>query len=100
MCSIAEEIRQQSLAQGHSIEIQVLNEVTQAKDRLVECERRYVHRAIQNLVNNAVKYAKTKVRVVCSCEGGMYRVDVEDDGPGIPKDQWQNVFTPLCAFRF
>ena len=94
--TIAQEIRQQSLAQGHSIQIEVCNEVKNNADQMVECERRYIHRAIQNLVNNAVKYANSTVRVVCSAEGGMYRVDVEDDGPGIPKDQWQHVFTPFA----
>jgi len=94
--AIANEIKQQSLAQGHSIIIDVIEAPMINDQHLVECERRYIHRAIQNLVNNAVKYAASQVRVSCSCEGGMFRVDVEDDGPGIPQDQWQNVFTPFA----
>lgn len=93
---IAQEVRSQSLASGHSIKINV-TEVPEDQDfHLAECERRYIHRAVQNLVNNAVKYAASEVRVTCSCEGGMFRIDVEDDGPGIPQDQWDNVFTPFA----
>jgi len=94
--AIANEVRQQSLNQGHKIKINVTEAPTEDDLNMAECERRYIHRAVQNLVNNAVKYAVSEVRVTCSCEGGMFRVDVEDDGPGIPQDQWENVFTPFA----
>lgn len=94
--SIAQEVRAQSLAAGHSIEIHVTEAPEDAGLNVAECERRYIHRAVQNLVNNAVKYAATQVQVTCSCEGGMFRIDVEDDGPGIPQDQWDKVFTPFA----
>lgn len=61
-----------------------------------EVEARYIHRSIQNLVGNATRYAKGKVRIVCSFEKDTCRVDVEDDGPGIPEEQWESVFTPFA----
>lgn len=61
-----------------------------------EIEPRYIHRAIQNLVGNAARYAKSQVRVVCSVGTKTCRVDVEDDGPGIPKEQWEKVFTAFA----
>lgn len=61
-----------------------------------EVEPRYIHRSIQNLVGNATRYAKSKVRVTCHCDQDTCRVDVEDDGPGIPEEQWESVFTAFA----
>lgn len=64
--------------------------------KLSDVEIRYIHRSIQNLVGNATRYANSTVRVVCSFDQETCRVDVEDDGPGIPEDQWESVFTPFA----
>ena len=61
-----------------------------------EIEIRYIHRSIQNLVGNARRYADAKVKVICSFDSEACRIDVEDDGPGIPEDQWESVFTPFA----
>ncbi|GAA3922354.1 ATP-binding protein [Litoribacillus peritrichatus] len=61
-----------------------------------EFEERYIHRAIQNLVGNARRYAKSTVRVKCHLSKDTCRVDVEDDGPGIPEKDWDRVFTPFA----
>lgn len=48
---------------------------------------------IQNLVDNAVKYAKTKVVVAASVIApGRVRLTVSDRGPGIPVGQEERVF--------
>lgn len=60
--------------------------------QLVELEPRYVHRAIQNLVGNACRYAKSRVVVRCSIGEETCRVDVEDNGPGVPESDWGHVF--------
>lgn len=61
-----------------------------------EVEPRYVHRAIQNLVGNAGRYAKGQVKVICSVTDDICRVDVEDDGPGIPEEDWDRVFSAFA----
>lgn len=63
---------------------------------LAEVEPRYIHRAIQNLVGNAGRYATSRVRVSCSVGTDTCRVDVEDDGPGIPEEHWDKVFTAFA----
>lgn len=60
--------------------------------RFADVDRRYIHRAIQNLVGNACRYASGKVQVRFSSTQETCRVDVDDDGPGIPEDQWDRVF--------
>ncbi|MDK2779553.1 MAG: HAMP domain-containing protein [Pseudomonadota bacterium] len=61
-----------------------------------EVEPRYIHRAIQNLVGNAGRYATSRVRVSCAVGADTCRIDVEDDGPGIPEDEWDRVFTAFA----
>lgn len=64
--------------------------------KMSEVEARYIHRSIQNLVGNATRYAQGRVKVVCSFDAETCRVDVEDDGPGIPEEDWESVFTPFA----
>lgn len=66
------------------------------EDRLAEIEARYLHRAVQNLVGNACRYAKTQVLVNYEIQDGVCRIDVEDDGQGIPEADWERVFTPFA----
>ncbi|PCJ15283.1 MAG: two-component sensor histidine kinase [Gammaproteobacteria bacterium] len=66
------------------------------KHRIVEGEERYIHRVIQNLVGNAIRYAQGQVHISFVVDGVNCRVDVEDDGPGIPEREWEHVFTPFA----
>lgn len=63
---------------------------------LSDVEPRYLHRAIQNLVGNAARYANGQVRVTCQLDEHTCRVDVEDDGSGIPEGDWEKVFTAFA----
>lgn len=65
------------------------------KHRIVEGEERYVHRVIQNLAGNAIRYAQTQVHIRFIVDGTNCRVEIEDNGPGIPEDEWEHVFTPF-----
>ncbi|MDX1754442.1 MAG: ATP-binding protein [Marinobacter sp.] len=73
-------------------------DIDEASERwaLSDIEPRYIHRAIQNLVGNAARYAKGRVRVHCQLDEDNCRVDVEDDGPGIPEEDWEKVFTAFA----
>ncbi len=51
-------------------------------------------RAIANLANNAADYGK-KVRVSVLREAGEAVVTVEDDGPGIPANMYEDAFRPF-----
>lgn len=61
----------------------------------VEAEARYLHRALQNLVTNALRHAESRVRVSFRAGPRRCRIDVEDDGPGVPEDAWERIFTPF-----
>src|SRR5690554_955782 len=78
--------------------LSIVGEIDGASEQLAmaDVEPRYIHRAIQNLVGNAGRYASGKVLVRCSIDEDHCRVDVEDDGPGIPEDEWEKVFTAFA----
>lgn len=59
----------------------------------VEAERRYLHRVIQNLVGNAIRYCDHKILISGSLDqDGQAYVCVEDDGPGIPEIDRARIF--------
>ena len=62
----------------------------------MDAEERYIHRAIQNLVSNACRYANSRVEVRVRIGHDNCRIDVEDDGPGVPEDQRERVFTAFA----
>ena len=61
----------------------------------VEAELRYLHRALQNLVSNAMRHAEGRVRVSYRIGQQRCRLDIEDDGPGVPEEAWERIFTPF-----
>ena len=61
----------------------------------VEAEPRYLHRALQNLVSNAMRYAEGRVLISCQVGYKRCRIDVEDDGPGVPEEAWERLFSPF-----
>ncbi len=63
------------------------------RKQVSDIDQRYMHRAIQNLVGNACRYAENRIQVKFSASQDSCRVDVDDDGPGIPEDQRERVFT-------
>lgn len=51
-----------------------------------------LERALANLVDNALRYARTGVVVRASAEDGWALLEVTDDGPGIPEADRDRVF--------
>ncbi|MCW8880161.1 MAG: ATP-binding protein [Kangiellaceae bacterium] len=58
----------------------------------IYCDSYLIERAAQNLIINGLKYAKSKVLVSISISQNHARLIVEDDGPGISPDDYQQVF--------
>lgn len=49
---------------------------------------------LSNLLDNAARHAARRVAISARAEGGMLRVSVEDDGPGVPPERRGELFTP------
>lgn len=65
-------------------------------DVRVEAEMRYLHRILQNLAGNALRYARTRVRISGGVRGNSAWIRVEDDGPGIPEKDRERIFEPFA----
>jgi signal transduction histidine kinase len=51
-----------------------------------------VRRIVRNLIENAIAHASTTVDLVVVIDGERARLDVIDDGPGIPIDRRERIF--------
>lgn len=56
--------------------------------------RTALRRAVGNLVDNAVKYGG-KAEVRAAVDGDTAVVEIDDDGPGVPEAEMENVFRPF-----
>ncbi len=61
---------------------------------VVPLRRHAFKRAVANLVNNAARFAE-HVNVSAASHDGSLTVEVEDDGPGIPEAEREQVFRPF-----
>ena len=59
------------------------------------CDTRLMERVLDNLVNNALRYAQQRLRVGLWFDGPLACLQVEDDGPGIPAEARQRVLEPF-----
>jgi len=53
-----------------------------------------VQRSLNNLIDNAIKYAK-KIDIHLSKKNNNVLITIDDDGPGIPEKEYENVFKPF-----
>jgi two-component system sensor histidine kinase RstB len=56
---------------------------------------RLMERVLDNLVNNALRYADKRLRIGLWLDGHEACLQVEDDGPGIPPEERLRVFEPF-----
>ena len=61
---------------------------------LVRGDRERLRQVVQNLVDNAVKYSPAEAEVVVAAEAhdGAVRIEVTDQGPGIPAEHQRLIF--------
>ena len=62
-----------------------------ADDLYFRGERQDLEEMLGNLIDNACKWAKSRVRVRCVRQGGRLVLTIEDDGPGLSAEQRSQV---------
>ncbi len=68
--------------------------VTPAAEDMIEMREKSVERALENLVQNALRYGK-QVQMTISADEDLVRFLVDDDGPGIPESQREEALKPF-----
>lgn len=89
---LVEQVVRETKALGKSIE--VIGQPPNAKVTAI-ADRRYLHRVIQNLAGNALRYAETTIVISAGVKKGNAFVSVEDDGQGIAEEDREKVFVPF-----
>lgn len=63
--------------------------------RCAEAEPHYLRRALSNLITNAMRHADSRVQVSFALDETRASLSVDDDGPGVPEEAWEKIFTPF-----
>jgi two-component system sensor histidine kinase RstB len=63
---------------------------------LLTADRELFKRAIKNVLNNAIKYASSRVRVRLQSGESNLIISIWDDGPGIPPADREKIFEPFA----
>lgn len=79
----------QALLQKLDVNVNVIG------DDIVNADSHHLHRALQNLILNASKYANSSIAITFTEDTERWQVDIEDDGPGIPVEDRDKVFIPF-----
>jgi two-component system sensor histidine kinase RstB len=60
-------------------------------------DMRLMERVLDNLMNNAMRYSESTLRIRLDLQGNQASLSVEDDGPGIAPDEREKSLSRLCA---
>lgn len=85
---LLEELKSDAERQGHQTELTVIG------DPLVVVRPDAFRRVMTNLVSNAARYGD-RIAISAAHDARYLIVMVDDDGPGIPADQREDVFRPF-----
>ena len=88
MRALLEELKADSERQGHPAQIEVSGEST------VIVRPDAFKRCLGNLVSNALRYGD-RIEISAACDRRFLTVHVDDDGPGIPAQEREDVFRPF-----
>lgn len=91
LTELLEEIYEESQVYGSTIDLRFRK---RRGDVVLPLKRQAFKRAITNLVSNAVRYGD-QIVIRAAIEGQWLRVEVDDNGPGIPEAERANVFKPF-----
>ena len=85
------EVNEETLHYGTPVELRIRQP---GSDLVLPLKRQAFKRAITNLVTNATRYGDYVV-IRAGTDKDWLRIDVDDDGPGIPPAERDNVFRPF-----
>ncbi|MFT5452315.1 MAG: signal transduction histidine kinase [Enterobacterales bacterium] len=69
--------------------------IEKIEEFVLEANQTLLERAMNNIINNAVKYAENKVVISSRSDNNQFVLTVEDDGPGIPVNERALILKPF-----
>ncbi len=90
LTELAEDAREMASATGRDVQISIHPDC-----EAVDGDYRYLSRAAANLLQNAVRYAKQHIELRVTSVDGQRRLQVDDDGTGVPVGERERLFEPF-----
>lgn len=91
LSSLLKTIANDSKQDDHSIKT-----VDDTGDIIVQANEKYIAQALQNILQNAQRFAKSVIRVdLEKIDHDYCQLTIEDNGPGIPASERERVFEPF-----
>ena len=69
-----------------------INVSDETQGRVVICEWSLMQTAIQNLIHNALGYAKTTIQITTKIQSNYFVIEIDDDGPGVAEEMQTQIF--------
>ncbi len=93
---LVEEVR--SFSEANNVSLNFENSL---QNSTVYIDKQYISMVLSNLVDNAIRYIKAQGKVVISLKkkDQFFRIEVRDNGVGIPKDEQRNIFHKFFRSR-
>lgn len=64
-------------------------------NRMINCHPQLLMSALENIVRNAIHYGKKQIQVSLEAHSDTLSIRVEDDGDGVPEDEFDSIFRPF-----
>lgn len=98
MRDLLDEIKLRFARQDHAnLQLEIIDTTDNAE---FNCEWKLIETVLQNFINNAARYAKTKIHIELRQTANEYLIAVEDDGPGIPINERERVFDSFVRLYY
>lgn len=79
----------------NGLALEVHNHIPPSERYYINGNCQLLSSAVENVIRNAKKYAKTRVSVVLTIHKKNLVIDIEDDGPGVPESEYEQIFRPF-----
>ena len=89
LTALVEDADFEARATGKSVQLFGDNHV------IVNGDRDFITRAVDNVLRNAVKYSATKVEMQVTQHLDTISLEISDDGPGVPEAELKHLYTPF-----
>lgn len=91
--SFVDRLLERFLTEAKIKKIEIHNEIAEDLDTL-EADPAKLAQVLSNLIDNALKYTQEggKIWIRCKSDDGHTQIEVEDNGPGIPRQEQERIF--------
>jgi two-component system sensor histidine kinase RstB len=73
----------------------IMIKVMPAGEKFITADKRYMFRALENIMTNALKHARSKVELGYHIDENQQQIWISDDGLGIPEKDRITIFEPF-----